>query len=234
MNLIDVTKQFPTDDKCLKYIEQMRWPDGVVRCPTCGVDKVSRITRKSTSKNVRKSVFQCLEKTCKQQFSATSGTIFNDSHLPLHKWFMALAIVVDAKKSISANQLKEHLGIGSYRTAWYLAHRIRKAMADESGPFEQLRGTVEIDERTSAERQSAVSDAARKTNVLALRSSTWFSVCVNVVAASSMSTFPMAKQPQSARLSRSTLYRIPTGSIPIQQRSTTSLLMRRWLSSIAK
>jgi transposase-like protein len=146
MNLIDVTKQFPTDDECLAYIEQMRWPDGVVRCPTCGADKVSRITRKSTSKNVRKSVYQCLEKTCKQQFSATSGTIFNDSHLPLHKWFMALAIVVDAKKSISANQLKEHLGIGSYRTAWYLAHRIRKAMEEESGPFNQLRGVVEIDE----------------------------------------------------------------------------------------
>jgi hypothetical protein len=102
MNLIDVTKQFPTDDECLKYIEQMRWPDGVVRCPTCGGDKVSMITRTNltkngkASKNVRKSVFQCLEKTCKQQFSATSGTIFNDSHLPLHKWFMALAIVVDA------------------------------------------------------------------------------------------------------------------------------------------
>lgn len=152
MNLIDVTKQFPTDDECLGYIEQMRWPDGVVRCPVCGADKVSRITRTNVrkdgkaSKNVRKNVFQCLEKTCKQQFSATSGTIFNDSHLPLNKWFMALAIVVDAKKSISANQLKEHLGIGSYRTAWYLAHRIRKAMADEFGPFEQLRGIVELDE----------------------------------------------------------------------------------------
>ena len=149
MNLIDVTKQFPTDDECLKYIEQMRWPDGVVRCPTCGVDKVSRITRTNVrkdgkaSKNVRKSVFQCLEPTCKQQFSATSGTIFNDSHLPLNKWFMALAIVVDAKKSISANQLKTHLGIGSYRTAWYLAHRIRKAMADEYGPF-GIGGTLGI------------------------------------------------------------------------------------------
>ena len=146
MNLIDVTKQFPTDEECLKYIEQMRWPDGVVRCPVCGADKISRITRKSASKNVRKSIYQCLEPTCKQQFSATSGTIFNDSHLPLHKWFMALAIVVDAKKSISANQLKEHLGIGSYRTAWYMAHRIRKAMAEETGPFDQLRGIVELDE----------------------------------------------------------------------------------------
>lgn len=146
MNLIDVTQQFPTDKECLEYIEQMRWPDGVVRCPVCGCDRISRITRKSTSKNVRKNLYQCLEATCKQQFSATSGTIFNDSHLPLRKWFMALAIVVDAKKSISANQLKEHLGIGSYRTAWYMAHRIRKAMAEETNPFDQLRGIVELDE----------------------------------------------------------------------------------------
>ncbi len=57
-----------------------------------------------------------------------------------------LPSIVDAKKSISANQFKEHLGIGSYRTAWYLAHRIRKAMAEDDGPFNQLRGVVEIDE----------------------------------------------------------------------------------------
>ena len=143
MNLIDVTQQFATDEQCLAYLEAMRWPDGV-RCPTCGNDKISKITRKSTTKNVRKSLYQCLEPTCKQQFSATSGTIFNDSHLPLNKWFMALAIVVDAKKGISANQLKEHLGIGSYRTAWYMAHRIRKAMVDNEGDL--LHGTVEIDE----------------------------------------------------------------------------------------
>ncbi|MGC2162643.1 MAG: IS1595 family transposase [Silvibacterium sp.] len=143
MNLIDVTSQFATDEQCLAYLEQIRWPDGV-RCPVCGNDKISRITRKSTTKNVRKSLYQCLEPTCKGQFSATSGTIFNDSHLPLNKWFMALALVVDAKKGISANQLKEHLGIGSYRTAWYMAHRIRKAMEDGEGI--KLTGTVEIDE----------------------------------------------------------------------------------------
>jgi hypothetical protein len=184
MSLIDFAKQFPTDEECLSYIEQMHWPDGVVRCPVCGCDKVSRITRTSTSKNVRKSIFQCLEPTCKQQFSATSGTIFNDSHPPLHKWFMALAIVVDANKSISANQLKEHLGIGSYRTAWYLAHRIRKAMEEESGHFNQLRDVVEIDETYIGGKS--------KRRGGALRSSTWFSVCVSVVAASSTFTSPMA------------------------------------------
>lgn len=142
MNLIDVTKQFATEEQCLAYLEAMRWPDGV-RCPVCGNNKISRITRKSRSKNVRKSLYQCLEPTCKQQFSATAGTIFADSHLPLQKWFMALAIVVDAKKGISANQLKQHLGIGSYRTAWYMAHRIRKAMEDNGS---LLSGVVEVDE----------------------------------------------------------------------------------------
>jgi transposase-like protein len=143
MNLIDVTQQFKSDDDCLAYMESMRWPDGI-RCPLCGCEKISKITRKTASKNKRTRIYQCLEETCKQQFSATSGTIFNDSHLPLTKWFLALALIVDAKKSISANQLMEHLGIGSYRTAWYMAHRIRKAM-ENNGPA-GLFGTVEVDE----------------------------------------------------------------------------------------
>jgi transposase-like protein len=160
MNLIDVTEQFATDEQCLAYLEAMRWPDGV-RCPVCGNSKVSRITRKSESKNVRKSVYQCLEPTCKQQFSATSGTIFNDSHLPLRKWFMAIAIVVDAKKGISANQLKTHLGIGSYRTAWYMAHRIRKAM-ENPGPA-GLFGTVEVDETYMGGKQRGKGHRGRST-----------------------------------------------------------------------
>lgn len=143
MNLIDVTKQFKTDDDCLAYLETMRWPDGI-RCPVCGCDRISKITRKTVSKNKRTRIYQCLEETCKQQFSATSGTIFNDSHLPLTKWFMALALIVDAKKSMSAKQLQEHLGIGSYRTAWYMAHRIRKAMVNEGSA--DLQGIVEMDE----------------------------------------------------------------------------------------
>lgn len=143
MNLIDVTQQFKTDDDCLAYLESMRWPDGI-RCPVCGCNRVSKIIRKPGGENKRTRIYQCLEDTCKQQFSATAGTIFNDSHLPLTKWFMALALIVDAKKSISANQLKSHLGIGSYRTAWYMAHRIRKAM--ENNEPARLDGVVEIDE----------------------------------------------------------------------------------------
>ncbi len=146
MNLIDVNEKFTTDEQCLAYLEQMRWPDGVVRCPVCGCDRISKITRKAGGKNKRAQLYQCLEKTCKQQFSATSGTIFNDSHLPLHKWFMALALVIDAKKGMSAKQLQEHLGIGSYRTAWYMAHRIRKAMDVPNNEFPKMTGVVEMDE----------------------------------------------------------------------------------------
>ena len=143
MNLIDVTEQFKSDDDCLAYLESMRWPDGI-RCPVCGCDRISKITRKTKSKNKRTRIYQCLESTCKQQFSATNGTIFNDSHIPLTKWFMALALVLDAKKGISSKQLQTHLGLGSYKSAWYMAHRIRKSMED--GSFAKLSGTVEIDE----------------------------------------------------------------------------------------
>jgi len=143
MNLIDVTQQFKNDDDCLAYLESMRWPDGI-RCPVCGCNRISKITRKAASKNKRTRIYQCLEPTCKQQFSATAGTIFNDSHLPLTKWFMALALVVDAKKGMSAKQLQAHLGLGSYKTAWYMAHRIRKAMENkESADFS---GIIEMDE----------------------------------------------------------------------------------------
>jgi transposase-like protein len=143
MNLIDVTKSFATEDQCLDFLEGMRWPDGV-RCPVCGNDKISRVTREAKSKNKRSRIYTCLEKTCKQQFSATAGTVFHNSHLPLTKWFMAIAIVMDAKKGMSALQLQEHLGIGSYRTAWYMVHRIRKAMV-ELFPT-KLSGIVEVDE----------------------------------------------------------------------------------------
>src|SRR4051812_32198523 len=143
MNLIDVSKAFATDEQCLAYLEKMRWPAGV-RCTTCGAKEVSVITRKAESKNKRGQLYQCLEPTCKQQFSATSGTIFHDTHLPLHKWFLAVALVTNAKKGMSALQLQRDLGIGSYRTAWYLYHRIREAMQDGWTP--KLKGTVEVDE----------------------------------------------------------------------------------------
>lgn len=142
MSVIDVTAEFRTDDDCLAYLETMRWPDGI-RCPVCGGERISRITRKSMSKNKRTRIYQCLERSCKQQFSATAGTIFNDSHLPLTKWFMALALIVDSQKSMSAKELQGSLDIGSYKTAWYMAHRIRRAMENDAQT--NLMGAVEAD-----------------------------------------------------------------------------------------
>jgi transposase-like protein len=145
MNLIDVTRELASDEQCFAFLEQMRWPDKV-RCAICGCDRISRITRKTPSKNKRANLYQCLEPTCKQQFSVTSGTIFHDSRVPLSKWFMAISLIVDAKKGVSAKQLQQHLGLGSYQTAWHMTHRIRKAMAEDTNPFDQLRGIVELDE----------------------------------------------------------------------------------------
>ena len=149
MNLIDVNEKFKTEESCWNYLEQMRWPNGI-RCVTCGNDKVSTITRKvsKTTENKRGKLYQCLEPTCQQQFSATSGTIFHDSHLPLTKWFLAVALIADAKKGMSALQLQRHLKIGSYKTAWYMAHRIRKSMEETEGSLmdNKLSGTIEVDE----------------------------------------------------------------------------------------
>jgi len=141
MKLIDVTRQFNTDDKCLDYLEAQRWPNGVA-CLECGSLSVSRITRESKSKNKRTRVYQCLEKECGHQFSPTAGTIFHDTHLPLEKWFMAIALICEAKKGLSACQMQRHLGI-NYRTAWHLCHRIRAAMAEDDIV---LTGKVEADE----------------------------------------------------------------------------------------
>jgi hypothetical protein len=139
MKLIDVHKQFNTEDKCLDYLEAMRWPSGLC-CIKCGSVNVSKITREAKGRNKRLRIYQCLEKECKHQFSATSGTIFNDTHLPIVKWFLAIALICEAKKGISACQVQRHLGV-NYRTAWHLCHRIREAMK-EGG---LLTGVVETD-----------------------------------------------------------------------------------------
>jgi len=147
MKLIDVTRQFQTDEDCLTYIEKMRWPNGEIACVHCGeLGRVSTITREKKGDNKRTRIYQCL--ACGKQFSATSGTIFNDTHLPLTKWFMAIAMICEAKKGMSALQLQRHLGV-NYRTAWHLCHRIREAMQDGSlltGEVTVLTGVVEADE----------------------------------------------------------------------------------------
>jgi ISXO2-like transposase domain/Transposase zinc-ribbon domain len=140
-SVIDIVADFPDEKACHEYMEKMRWPEGV-RCVTCGCDHVSKFTSSSKKQTVRY-LYQCLEPTCKQQFTVTAGTIMHDSHLPLRTWFLAVALTCNAKKGLSAMQMQRDLGIGSYRTAWYLNHRIRKAMEEGISVFS---GVVEADE----------------------------------------------------------------------------------------
>src|SRR5260370_7248976 len=132
MKLIDVTKQFTNDDKCLDYIEKMRWPNGLC-CIHCGVLNVSKITREKKGKNQRTRIYQCLEKECGKQFSATSGTIFNDTHLPITKWFLAIAFICEAKKGMSALQVQRHLSVNS-PTPCHLCTRFPHPLNDAASP----------------------------------------------------------------------------------------------------
>ena len=141
MNLFSLAKAFPTEEHALAYWMKTRWPDGV-RCLACDCAKCYLIeTKGKTGKVVR--LFECSD--CGLHFSATTGTLFHDSHLPLQKWFMAIALMVESKKGISANQVKRHIGV-TYKTAWYVCHRIRKAMQEEGVILGGQSTVVEIDE----------------------------------------------------------------------------------------
>ena len=136
MTLPEVTMQFSTETRCRELLERLRWPEGVM-CPRCKDTRVSRLKDYAR--------FECVG--CEYQFTVTSNTIFHDTHLPMPIWFMAVLLICEAKKGMSASQLKrtrwgEHRG--SYKTAWYLCHRIRAAMA--SAEKSMLYGTVEMDE----------------------------------------------------------------------------------------
>jgi len=158
MNLIDIHTMFPTEEKCRELLIRLRWPDGV-RCPRCKEHTVELETDKQ--------LFYC--KLCDYQFTVMAGTIFNDSHLPLTKWFIATLLLCEAKKGMSACQIQRTLGI-SYKTAWYLCHRIRAAMVESQRPM--LDGKVEMDETFIGGVNRNKGQAARwdnKENVIGIR-----------------------------------------------------------------
>jgi transposase-like protein len=132
MDLMKLIERFDTDEKCRMTLEKLRWPEGV-RCIRCQSEKISR--------NYRRNQFEC--DPCGYHFSVTAGTIFHDSHLPLRKWFIATYLICEAKKGVSALQLKRTLGV-AYKTAWYLCHRIREAVKDADSTV--LSGICEVDE----------------------------------------------------------------------------------------
>jgi transposase-like protein len=117
-------KHFHDEDAARVHIEASRWSNGVV-CPHCGSLDVHRMAGKTQA-----GMFLCND--CRDKFSCRTGTVMERSHIPLHKWLLAIHLLTTSKKGMSAHQLMRNLGLGSYRTAWFLAHRIREAMGDDS------------------------------------------------------------------------------------------------------
>lgn len=158
MNLVALVEQFGGPDSeglCRDYLESLRWPSRSIVCPRCSEQKISEIKERGQ--------FHCL--SCDYHFSVTAGTIFHDSHLPLWKWLLATYIMAESKKGISANQMKRTLNV-SYKTAWYLCHRIRAAMAEANPSL--LKGIVEADETYVGGKQRYVGRGNRDNKTMVL------------------------------------------------------------------
>jgi transposase-like protein len=142
LNLATLAAIFADETQAMEFLEEKRWPDGPA-CPFCQSRSVYKLTPKPGSTSpVRSGVYKC--KVCRKQFTVRVGTIFEDSHIPLAKWLMAIHLMTSSKKGISSHQLGRELGI-TLKSAWFLSHRVREAMRQE--PMAGLlSGVVEMDE----------------------------------------------------------------------------------------
>jgi transposase-like protein len=136
-------KRFHDEEAAYAYLESKVWPDGPV-CPHCGgFTRISKMQGKAT----RIGLHKCYQ--CRKQFRVTVGTVFEASHVPLHIWLQAMALLSSSKKGISSNQLHRTLGV-TLKTAWFMSHRLREAMRDGSlvpfGGGDGMNGIVEVDE----------------------------------------------------------------------------------------
>jgi transposase-like protein len=138
MSIADFERAFPDEDACAAYLVRHRWPTGA-RCPRCGSERVYDL-------KTRKWHWECPD--CRKggayRFSHIAGTIFENTNKPLRDWFRVIHLMLTSKKGISALQVHRYMGFGSYKTAWYMCHRIRAALANED--FRKLMGIVEVDE----------------------------------------------------------------------------------------
>ena len=128
--ILDITAELSEEGACLEYLEKLRWPNGVV-CVKCSEKKISHIHSHGKTGKPRE-LYQCL--VCRTQFTVRTGTIFQDSHLPLTAWFKAIALVAGSRRKMPVGRLQQELGV-QYRTASHLLKRIRKAM-DSGGLLE--------------------------------------------------------------------------------------------------
>jgi hypothetical protein len=138
LSLQQFMASFPDDDACADWLEQRCWPDGFV-CPCCHARKGWKLETKPWT-------FECAG--CGKQTSVTAGTILHGTHLPLRTWFIAAHLVATHSNGVSALQLRGKLGIGSYKAAWLLLHKLRKSMVDSDR--DPLAGMVEVDETSIA------------------------------------------------------------------------------------
>ena len=133
--LHEAVTYFSNPDNCLRTAIAMRWPDGIVTCPTCGSTGVTFLATRR--------IWKCKTKHPLQQFSAKVGTIFEDSPIGLDKWFTAIWLISNCKNGVSSCEIARDLGV-TQKTGWFMLHRIRKAMQD--GTFEKVAGEFEVDE----------------------------------------------------------------------------------------
>ena len=139
--MTDLTDPIYSDaNKAREHLQSLQWPDGPL-CPHCGCfDKITELKGKST----RPGVYKCND--CRKPFSVTVGTLFERSKIPLNKWLLATELLTASKKGMSAHQLHRMLGV-TYKTAWFMAHRIREAMRETNpGPIGGSNKVVEADE----------------------------------------------------------------------------------------
>jgi len=135
-----LSPHFTDADKAREYLEALRWPNGVV-CPHCGVIGDHY---KLQGKATRPGLWKC--KDCRKQFTVIVGTVFSDSKIPLNKWLLAVHLLCASKKAMSSHQLHRMLGV-TYKSAWFMTHRIREAMKGENGGLMGSGGgVVEADE----------------------------------------------------------------------------------------
>lgn len=140
-NLLKITRVFNDEDAAIALLESIRWPNGAA-CPHCGGADPYRLKPRNPSagkRTIRKGLWKC--RACRKQFTVKVGTIFESSHIPVSKWLMAIHLLCSSKKGMSAHQFHRMLGM-TYRSAWFMAHRLRHAMAEDG----LLSGLVEADE----------------------------------------------------------------------------------------